>query len=474
MAALKQPEILKKIILPPRQGILAHNTDVLVVGGGPAGLGAALGAAWAGSKVILVERHGFLGGNATAALVMPLMSYYTNRYDLLNAEVNKPGQELTPSDHGPGEPTAAGALLELLNHLIKAHGAIAPTLKTGYVVPFDPEIFKFVAMNLLQEAGVDFLFHALATDVFGESPHPQGVVFETKSGPIIIEAKVIIDCTGDGDIAAKAGAPFEIGREGDHSVQPMSLMFRMGEFSKEAFSNYASQHPDQWKMGTYGLWQLIEKATAAGELELQRDNILFFGTPYDKEISVNSTRIRQVLGTDVWDLTYAEMEGRKQIQQIVSFFKKYVPGFEEAYLIQTGVTVGVRETRRMIGEYQLNADDILSARKFSDNIALGAYPIDIHDPKGKGTILKRLPPGEAYGIPLRSLMPLKTENILVAGRCISGTHEAHSSYRVMPTSMATGQAAGVCGALAVQESKHVRDIDIRKIQAELKKQNAIF
>lgn len=471
MPALERPDNFDKIWLPPRQGILAHKADVLVVGGGPAGLGAALGAAWSGSKVILAERHGFLGGNATASLVMPLMSYHTDKSVAFDQSVSD-RLTLSPTDHGPGDPAVAGALREMVRRLVKAGGAISPSLNTGYVVPFDPEIFKFVAIDLLNEAGVNFIFHALATDVL-ERESNKAVVFETKSGPIIIEAKFIVDCTGDGDVAVRAGAHYDFGRD-DGSVQPMSLMFRMGDFSKTAFENYVKAHPDQWEKGVYGLWDLIRKASLAGDLELEREDILFFGTLHEHEVSVNSTRITKVSGVDVWDLTYAETEGRRQVRQIVSFFKKYVPGFEESYLLQTGVTVGVRETRRITGEYTLTVDDILGAKKFDDQIALGSYPIDIHNPLGKGTILKKLPPGETYGIPLRSLIPKDIDGILVAGRSISGTHEAHSSYRVMPTSMATGQAAGVCAALAVSEKKSIRELDVKKIQKELIKQSAIL
>ncbi len=471
MPPLERPNKIETIGLPPRQGILAHKTDVLVVGGGPAGIGAALGAAWSGSKVILCERHGFLGGNATASLVMPLMSYHTDKY----GPPPEDNSQLTfaPTDHGPGDPTVGGALLKMVDHLIESGGAIPPSLKTGYVVPFDPEIFKFVAIDLLNNANVDFLFHAFATDVFDRNNH-KAVVFETKSGPIVIEAKVVVDCTGDGDVAMRAGAKYEMGRPEDGSVQPMSLMFRMGEFSRTAFKNYVKAHPDQWKKGVFGLWELIEEASRNGDLDLQREDILFFGTVHEKELSVNSTRITKVNGTDVWDLSYAETEGRRQVRQIVSFFKKYVPGFEESYLLQTGVTVGVRETRRIVGDYTLTANDLLEAKKFEDRIALGSYPIDIHNPLGKGTILKRLPPGEAYGIPLRSLLPKDIDNVIVAGRCISGTHEAHSSYRVMPTSMATGQAAGVCASLAATQKKTIRDLDIKDIQKELIKQKAII
>src|SRR6266581_7587229 len=261
MPPLRHPDTPSSISLPPRTAQLAAETGVLVVGGGPAGLGAALGAANAGADVILAERYGFLGGNATAALVMPLMSFHTQtpRHD-------KPGKAtLLPTDHGPGKPVVAGVLTTLLDRLVKANGAIAPSLQTGYVVPFDPEIFKLVALDLLDEAGVRFLFHAFASDVIGDHG-VKNVVFETKSGPIVIRARVVIDCTGDGDVAARAGAPYEIGREDDGLVQPMTLMFRVTEFERSDFAAYVNQHPDQWR-GVHGLWDLIRKAAADGKLQ---------------------------------------------------------------------------------------------------------------------------------------------------------------------------------------------------------------
>jgi hypothetical protein len=452
--------------LPPRVAQLAAETDVLVVGGGPAGLGAALGAADAGARVILTERYGFLGGNATAALVMPLMSFHTQR-----PRHEKPGATtLLPTDHGPGEPVVAGVLTRLLNRLVSAGGAISPSLQTGYVVPFDPEVFKLVALDLLDEAGVHFLFHAFASDVIRDQG-VHGVVFETKSGPIVIRARVVIDCTGDGDVAARAGARYEIGRKDDRLVQPMTLMFRITEFERAAFEAYVKQHPDQWR-GVHGLWDLIQKAAADGQLRLPREDMLFFATPHEREVSVNSTRVTKVLGTDVWDLSYAEWESRRQMRQIAAFLRRYVPGFEKGYVVQSGVNIGVRETRRVLGDYQLTVDDILQARKFPDVIARSTYPIDIHNPEGTGTALKRLPPGEAYDIPLRCLLPQEVEGLIVAGRCISGTHEAHSSYRVMPVSMATGQAAGVCAALAVRRGKPPRAIPASEVQDELVRQGA--
>jgi glycine/D-amino acid oxidase-like deaminating enzyme len=465
MPSLKRPEEAQRIELPSRKAIVAAETDVLVVGGGPAGLGAAMGAAQAGARVVLAERYGFLGGNATAALVMPLMSFHTAH----PTKEKKGATTLLPTDHGPGEPIIAGALRTLLERLVKAGGAIAPSLDTGYVVPFDPEWFKLVALELLDEAGVQFLFHSFASGVLGRN-RVEGAVLETKSGPIAVRARVTVDCTGDGDVAVQAGAPSELGRA-DGLVQPMTLMFRVVEFQRASFEAYVTQNPKQWR-GVHGLWDLVREATEAGELRLPREDILFFATPHEEEVSVNSTRVTRVLGTDVWDLSYAEWASRKQMRQIAEFLRRYVPGFEKSYVAQSGVQVGVRETRRVLGDYQLSADDVLAARKFGDAIARGAYPIDIHNPTGTGTVLKRLPPGEAYDIPLRCLLPKDVEGLLVAGRCMSGTHEAHSSYRVMPIVMATGQAAGVCAALAARREILPRAIAVDDVQRELARQGA--
>jgi hypothetical protein len=465
LPSLKRPEEPKRIDLPPRRALLAADTDVLVVGGGPAGLGAALGAAQAGARVVLAERYGFLGGNATAALVMPLMSFHTAH----PTKEKKGATTLLPTDHGPGEAIIAGVLKTLLEKLVKAGGAIEPSLATGYVVPFDPEWFKLIALELLDEAGVHFVFHAFASGVLG-TQRVEGAVFETKSGPLAIRARVTIDCTGDGDVAVQAGAPSEVGRA-DGLVQPMTLMFRVVEFQREKFEAYVAKNPKQWR-GVHGLWDLVREATQAGQLRLPREDILFFATPHEEEVSVNSTRVTRVLGTDVWDLSFAEWASRRQMRQIAEFLRRYVPGFEESYVAQSGVQVGVRETRRVLGDYQLTADDVLAARKFDDAIARGAYPIDIHNPAGSGTVLKRLPPGEAYDIPLRSLMPRSTEGLIVAGRCISGTHEAHSSYRVMPIVMATGQAAGACAALAARHGVMPREVAAGEVQRELARQGA--
>jgi hypothetical protein len=466
MPILARPAMLETVTLPARQAVLAGRCDVLVVGGGPAGLGAAVGAAQTGARVILTERYGFLGGNATVALVMPLMSFHTQ--GLRRERIGE--ATLLPTDHGRGDPVIAGVLEQLLTRLIAAGGAIPPSPDTGYVVPFDPEIFKGVALELLDEAGVELLLHVFASDVLG-GRQVRGAVFESKSGPLVIEARAVVDCTGDADLAARAGAAYELGRDEDGLTQPMTLMFRMVEFDRARFEGYVEEHPMQWR-GVHGLWDLVREATERGELQLAREDILFFATPHEREVAVNSTRVTRVSGVDVWDLGYAEWESRRQLGQIAAFLRARVPGFEQAYVAQSGVAIGVRETRRITGDYRLTVSDILEARKFDDAVARGSYPVDIHNPTGKGTLLRRLPPGEAYDIPLRCLVPQGVEGLLVAGRAISGTHEALSSYRVMPISMATGQAAGVCAALAARSGRSPRQIPAAEIQAVLRGQGA--
>jgi hypothetical protein len=462
---LPRPERLETVSLPARSAVVAARPDVLVVGGGPAGIGAALGAAQAGADVVLAERYGFLGGNATVALVMPWMSFHTRR-----PQAPRLGElGLMPTDHGEGEPVVGGAHIDIVERLVAAGGALAPSRETGYTVPFDPEVFKSVALDVLDDAGVEQLVHVFASGVV-ELAGGHGVVLESKSGPLVVQPSTVVDGTGDGDIAAAAGAPFEVGRA-DGLVQPMTLMFRMADFERSGFEEYVREHPDQWR-SVHGLWELVDEATAAGTLDLPREDILFFGTPHEREIAVNTSRITGVLGIDAWDLACAELEGRRQVDQISAFLRERVPGFEHAYLVQSGVSVGVRETRRVLGEYVLTADDVLQARKFDDVIARGTYPIDIHNPTGRGTVLRTVPAGDAYDIPLRCLLPQRVDWIVTSGRCISGTHEAHSSYRVTPTAMATGQAAGVCAALASAGGRSPRDVPAADVQRELVRQGA--
>jgi len=233
MPPLNRPDgITKKFKLGPREARIIAEADVLVIGGGPAGIGAAIGAAEAGAEVILAERYGFLGGCATAGLVMPMMSFHTsNRL----ASGKKP-VDFFPADHGAGKPVISGVLTRLLDRLVEKGGVKLPSPETGYVVPFDPEIFKTAALELLDDSDVNYLLYSLAVDILDESQQT-GVVFETKSGPVVISTTVAVDCTGDGDIAAMGDAPFESGRGEDGLRNPMTLMFRLAEFQPALFKD---------------------------------------------------------------------------------------------------------------------------------------------------------------------------------------------------------------------------------------------
>ncbi len=469
MPPFPKPRKRETCVLPARTAVEGGRADVLVIGGGPAGLGAALGAAQTGADVVLAERYGFVGGSAIAALVAPFAIYFTCR----RTPQKKGSDQLFPTDHLCGRPVIGGAWGELVEELVGRGGALPPSPETGYTVPFDPDSLKMVALDMLDRARINFLLHSLASCVLMQEDNLEGVVFETKSGPVCIRANLFVDCTGDGDIAAFSGAPFEMGRESDGFVQPMSLLFLMAAFERRNFFDYVRNHPSEWT-GVHGLWKLIKKACQDGDLDIPREDILMFGTPHQREVIINSTRVVKVSGIDAWDLTYAEWQGRKQMAQIAAFLKRYVPGFERSYVGESGSQIGVRETRRITGRYTLTRDDVLNARKFEDVIAHGTYPIDIHNPTGKGTVLEPVPGDEFYDIPLRCLIPQKPRNLLVAGRCISGTHEAESSYRVMPISMATGQAAGVCAALSAKDGRSPGQVPAAEVQKELRRQGAIL
>jgi len=456
-------------MLPPRKAQVLPETDVLIVGGGPSGFAAALGAANAGAKVLLVERFGFLGGAATAGLVLTMASYYTSSTIPLQKTSDL---TLFPIDHGQGNPIIGGVMTELLKRLVAAGGAYAPSLRTGFMTPFDPEILKLVELEMLEAAGVELMFQAFASGVILDGANIRGVILETKSGPIVAKAKVIVDCTGDGDVAAFAGAPYEVGRGRDRMVQPMTLMFVLEGFVFSKFRDYVQAHPDQW-YGVEGLGALLQHAKKNGVLKVPRENVLLFGSVRPGHVLVNSTRILNTLGTNVWDLTRAELEGRRQVAQLTGFFRSYVPGFEHTFVHQSG-NAYVRESRRIIGLYTLTAKDVLTAKKFDDAIARGSYPIDLHSPTGKGTLLKKIKGGDAYDIPLRCLIPQKIDSLLVGGRCISGTHIANASYRTMPICIATGQAAGVCAAIAVKNQVIPRTVQAADVQKELIQQGAIL
>jgi len=406
--------------------------DVVVCGGGPGGIGAALGAARAGAKTLLIERYGFLGGGATAMLVNPFMTF-----------------------HAGGQQIIFGVLQDMIAKMQSMEGYGSP--KAPYA--FDPEVFKIAAEELCQEAGVELLYHAfLAGAQTDSNGRIRSIEIATKSGLMTLAAPMFVDSTGDADLAAFSGAQIEKGRPEDGLSQPMTLNFRMARVD-------AARVPSRQ--------QITDRYIAAkerNELQCPRENVLWFFTTEPDVIHFNTTRVVMKDATDAQQLTEAEVEARRQAWQIAQFLRREIPGFENAYLQSTAVQIGVRESRRVMGEYLLSAEDCLAARKFDDCITRGSYSVDIHNPAGTGTIIKRIPPGEWYDIPFRSLIPKGFKNLLIGGRSISSTHEAHSAIRVMPIVFGIGQAAGVAAAMCADCALDPRELPIRRLQETLVQQ----
>ncbi|GIP38522.1 hypothetical protein J31TS4_18020 [Paenibacillus sp. J31TS4] len=414
--------------------------DVIVAGGGPSGIAAAVASARVGARTLLVERYGFLGGAGTAMMVNPWMSYHSA---------------------GTGQVQLIfGVLQELIDRMTAMGMYGHPKQRTA----FDPEALKVAAEQLCREAGVELLYHSFLGDALmnEDGSRIEAVRFANKAGLVDFQASMYVDTTGDADLAALAGAIVEKGRAVDSLSQPMTLNFRMANVDTDRVPTRQE------------ITDLYLAAKHRGELDCPRENVLWFWANQPGVIHFNTTRIIRKDATDPWELTEAEIEGRRQVQQLVKFLKAEVAGFEDSYLQTTAPQIGVRESRRVIGEYLLTAEELLAACKFEDVIARGAYPVDIHNPDGAGTVLQYLPDGEWYDIPFRTLVPKKIENLLIGGRPISATHEAHSAIRVQPIAMAIGQAAGTAAAICAKEGVLPREVDVRAVQTALTEQGAVL
>ncbi len=437
--------------------------DVLVVGAGPAGIGAAISAARNGAKVMLLERYGFLGGNLTIAMVNPMFTFH----DVKGKQVIR---------------GIAGELVDRLVTLKSSQGHVTDlTFDNASMTPFDPEGMKYLLFQLVREAGVELLLHTWAVGVTREGGRVEAVIIENKSGRQAITPRYVIDCSADADIAAWAGAPFVKGREEDGAMQPVTLFFRIGGINMTGLRAWMKGNRDLLKdaptdaeidsskaIAFLGLKQLVKLGMENGEFPKDAaPRILFYELPQDGQIAVNATRLQGIDGTNAADLTRAEHETRVQAWEIHKFLQKYVGGFEGSYILDTGAQVGVRETRHIRGDYQLTEDDVLANRAFDDGIACGTFAIDIHPPEGEQQIFTGS--GKAvYEVPYRTLLPQGLDNVLVAGRSISATHAAFGSSRVMATCMAIGQGAGLAVAnLVNQDGGDVRSVDVAQLRQQL-------
>jgi hypothetical protein len=347
-------------------------------------------------------------------------------------------------------------------------------MKPGHtgVTPFDPEAMKLVSAELCLESGVELMLHTAFLDPILEAGAVVGAILHNKAGLQAIRATTTVDCSADADVAARAGVPFHQGRDGDGLTQPMTMFFRVGNVDGAAVAAYFRAHPEEIDQ-RMAYSSCIRAAQAAGDYAPPRERLSLYESPQEGVWRVNASRILGTDGTKVEDLTRAEVEGRRQVFQILGFLRAYVPGFAQCTLIDTAAQVGVRETRRIVGEYTLTQEDLMTGRDFPDTIAYCAYPMDIHDPKGAGGgVSNQGETANAYQIPFRSLVPVSVEHLLVAGRCVSATHEALGAIRVMPPSFAMGEAAGTAAALAIQEGVSPRRVPIPWLRETLAEHGA--
>lgn len=409
-------KITRKIDVP-----VVAKTQILVVGAGLAGVAAAVCAARKGTEVLLVERAGWLGGMATSGLV-PII-WNTDLSIALDPEVNK-------------------GIVKEFEGLLKKLG--------GEREWRNPQIMKYVLFKMCQEAGVKILLYTLTTDVIVKNDTIKGIIVENKSGTQAILSDIVIDVTGDGDVAAKAGAPFEIGRGRDSGTQTVTLVFMLGDVD----TNRIKQH-----CGNYN--EVFDKARESKEFyvpDMGGGGCIEIVVPGEHGVvDVNAVNVGGLDNIDVRDLTYAQVECTRQIMDAVKVYRKYCPGFENCFLIDMAAYMGVRESRRIMGEYLLTGADVMNARKFEDGVAKGRFLIDVHTWDYRGDVGGAWTP--VFEIPYRSLVPLKIENLLVAGRCISADHAAHAALRIQGTTMAIGQAAGVAAGLCIKEKVSPRKLN---------------
>lgn len=419
--------------------------DVVVAGGGLSGVAAAISAAREGVSVLLIEKNGCLGGALANNLVYPFMPYWLR---------------------GVEERTylSAGIFREIVDRQKEYHPCDEKNVyhQFGTDMEFNSEYFKIVLDDMVSEAGVDVLFHAKIYDVKADNGKLQGIYAAVPSGTLFAEADFFVDATGDGEVFSLAGCDCLLGRESDNLCQPMTTCFRMSGVDIPAFREEKQR-----------LQSLYKEKQAQGDITNPREDILVFYGVGEGILHFNTTRVVKLNPVDPIQKSRAEMEARRQVREMTAFFKENSKAFKNSTLVYVAAEIGIRESRKLKGKYILTGEDLKNCTVFPDSIARGNYDIDIHNPSGTGTSHYFFNDGKYYTIPYRSLLPVEYDNLLVAGRCISATHEAQASVRIMPTCCCLGQAAGTA-AIALKTSKTAHTVDIKLVRETLKNNSAII
>ena len=451
---------------------ISYTYDVAVIGGGPAGIAAAVTAARMGKRVALFEQNSFLGG-AMAIGLSPL--------GFLDQA---------------GKPCIAGFGEEFIARLQQRGDSLGHRVcpKHNSVTCVNAEGVKLLALEMCMEAGVDVLLHCQVLDTVMEKGRLEKVILYGKCNRIEVSAKVFIDCTGDGDVAYLAGCSYEMGQEGTGVLQPPTVMFALAGVEPERLFDYVEQNPEELRYNRPGIFEdprytpdyfredpnhvfvglqkTFRELKAKGELPVDRESFIYISSTHPGQVYVNSVRILNADATDIRDLSRAEIEGALQIPKLIKLLRERIPGFENCYLSSIAPSLGVRETRRFNGLRRVERMDCLRANVPQDSICLSGYKIDIHSGKDDGLYFEAVE--RPFGIPYGCLVSRDVDNLMFAGRCISCDAVALGSLRVIPTCLGMGQAAGIGAALAVQDACLPGGVDVKAVRAHLVKQNAIL
>ncbi len=446
--------------------------DIAVIGGGPAGLSAAITAARSGKRVLLAEKNGYLGGSLAIGL-SPL------------SFLDKQGRKCVA---GFGE--------EFMNRL-EADGyclGTAPCPKHNSATCVNAEGVKLTAAAMCREAGVDVLLHCEVLNTTLRNGRLESVTLFGKCNEILVTAKQFIDCTGDGDLAYLAGCDYEKGQDGTGVLQPPTVMFTLEGVDQEKLFRYVEEHPEELRYADrniyenpdytvahfrkhpshvfVGLQNTFRALAAQGKLPVKRESFIYINSTNPGEVYVNSIRLTDTDATDLLQLSNAELEGALQVPKLVKLLQDTIPGFERCFVSSICPSLGIRETRRFRGISRVTENDALTGAVPEDTIALSGYKIDVHSGTDTGLLFKDV--NEPFGISFGCLVSPQVENLMFAGRCISADPVALGSLRIIPTCMALGQAAGVGASLCIDENTDPKDADVSEIRRILRLQNAIL